>query len=79
VLGAVLSGYLLAVGNAEGSKGFLIPWNCLKDHEVSPNENVYAMPGQSKTFVRALGTTCDIPLFELPTPSIKGDVLDRNA
>jgi len=60
---------------AEGSKGFLIPWSCLKDCKVSPNENVYVMPNQRKTFAQALGTTCDIPLSELPTPCIKGDMI----
>ena len=33
------------------------------------------MPGPRKTFAQALGTTCDIPLFELPTPCIKGDMI----
>ena len=60
---------------AEGSNGFLIPWNCLKDREVSPAKTVYAKPGQRKTFAQALGTTCDIPLSELPTPYIKGDMI----
>jgi len=53
----------------------LIPWNSLKDCEVSPAKNVYAKLGQRKTFAQALGTTCDIPLFELPTPCIKGDMI----
>jgi len=61
---AVLGGNLLAIGNGGG--GFLIPWNCLKDYDISPTKNVYAKPGQRKTFAQALGTTCDIPLFELP-------------
>jgi len=47
----------------------------LKDHEVSPDENIYAMRVQRKTFALALGTTCDIPLSELPTPCIKGDMI----
>ena len=46
----------------EGSKGFLIPWNCWKDCEVSLEKNVYAKSGRRKTFAQALGTTCDIPL-----------------
>jgi len=60
---------------AEGSKGFLIPFTCLKDCEISPAKTVYDKPGQRKTFAQALGTTCDIPLFELPTPCIKGDMI----
>jgi len=56
---------------AEGSKGFLIPWTCLKDCEISPAKTVYDKPGQRKTFAQALGTTCDIPLSKLPTPCIK--------
>ncbi|ESW10180.1 hypothetical protein PHAVU_009G187600 [Phaseolus vulgaris] len=33
------------------------------------------MPGQRKTFAQALGNTCDIPLSQLPTPCIKGDMI----
>ncbi|XP_068497675.1 uncharacterized protein [Phaseolus vulgaris] len=60
---------------AKGSKGFLIPWTCLKDYEISPAKTVYDKPGQRKSFAQALGTTCDIPLSELPTPCIKGDMI----
>jgi len=59
----------------EGSAGFLIPWACLMDREVSPNKKVYAMLGQRKTFAQAFGNTCDIPLSQLPTPCIKGDMI----
>ena len=37
-------------GMTEDSKSFIIPWNCLKDYEVSLEKNVYAEPGQRKTF-----------------------------
>jgi len=59
----------------EGSKGFLIPLTCLKDCEISLAKTVYDKPGQRKTFAQALGITCDIPLSELPTPCIKGDMI----
>jgi len=45
------------------------------DREVSPDKNVYVMPSQRKTFAQALGNTCDIPLSQLPTPCIKGDII----
>ena len=32
------------------------------------------MPGQRKTFDQALGNTYDIPLFQLLTPRINGDM-----
>jgi len=70
-----VGGNLLAIGNGGGSTGFLIPWSCLMYREVSPHKNVYVMPGPRKTFAQALGTTCDIPLSELPTPYIKGDMI----
>jgi len=57
----------------EGSKGFLIPWNCLMDREVSLDNNVYVMPSQRKTFAQTLENTCDIHFSQLPTPCIKGD------
>jgi len=59
----------------EVSKGFLFPWTCLKDCEISPTKTVYDKPGQRKTFAQTLGATCDIPLSELPTPCIKGDMI----
>ena len=65
----------MAFGMAEGSNGFIIPWKCLKDREVSPAKTVYAKPGQKKNFAQALGTTCDISLSELPTPYVKGDMI----
>jgi len=60
---------------AEGSTDFLIPWACLMDREVFPNKKAFTMPGQRKTFAKALGNTCDIPLSQLPTPCIKGDMV----
>ncbi|XP_068504205.1 uncharacterized protein [Phaseolus vulgaris] len=60
---------------AEGSAGFLIPWTCLMDRKVCPDNKVYSMSGQRKTFAQALGNTCDIPLSQLPTPCIKGDMI----
>ena len=55
--------------------GFLIPWACLMDREVFPNKKASTMPCQRKNFSQALGNTCDIPLSQLPTPFIKGDML----
>jgi len=63
----------VAFGMAEGSKGFFISWTCLKD--CSPAKTVYDKPGQRKTFAQALGTTSNIPLSELLTPYIKGDMI----
>ncbi|XP_068487128.1 uncharacterized protein [Phaseolus vulgaris] len=60
---------------AEGSAGFLIPWTCLMDRKVCPDNKVYSMSSQRKTFAQALGNTCDIPLSQLPTPCIKGDMI----
>ena len=54
---------------------FLIPWACLMDREVFPNKKFSAMPGQRKTFAQTLGNSCDIPLSQLPTPCIKGDMI----
>ena len=51
----------MTFGMAEGFKGFLIPWTCLKDCEISHVKTVYDKPGQRKTFAQTLGTTCDIP------------------
>ena len=65
----------MTFGMAEGSKGFLIPWTCWKNCEISPAKTVYDKLSQRKTFAQALGTTCDIPLSELPTPCIKGDMI----
>ena len=65
----------MTFGITGGSKGFLIPWACLKDCEISPAKTVYDKPSQRKTFAQALGTICDIPLSELPTPCIKGDMI----
>ena len=60
---------------AKGSTGFLIPWACLMNQEVFPNNKASTMPGQRKTFAQALGNTCDIPLSQLPTPCIKGNMI----
>jgi len=57
------------VGMVEGSKGFLIPWNRLKDCEVSPAKNVYATSGQRKIFAQTLGTTCMYMLCDGRGPS----------
>ena len=38
-------------------------------------QDVYSMFGQRKTFAQALGNTCDIPLSQLPTLCIKGDMI----
>jgi len=59
----------------EGSIGFLIPWASLMDQEVVPNKKAFLMSSKRKTFTQALGNTCDISLFELPTPCIKGDMI----
>ena len=40
-----------------------------------PNKKAYTMPGQRKTFAQALGNACDIPLSQLPTPCIKGEIV----
>jgi len=66
---------VVTFGMTEGSKGFLMPWTCLKDCEISPAKTVYDKPSQRKTFAHTLETTCDIPLSELPTPCIKGDMI----
>ncbi|ESW16183.1 hypothetical protein PHAVU_007G135700 [Phaseolus vulgaris] len=42
---------------------------------MSPNKKASAMPSQRKTFDQALGNICDIPLSQLPTPCIKGDMV----
>ena len=53
--------------------GFLIPWGCLKDRDLTLNKK--AMTGPRKTFAQSLGNTCSIPLSQLPTPCIKGDIV----
>ena len=45
------------------------------DRKVYPDNKVYSMSGQRKTFAQTLGNTCDIPLSQLPTPCIKGDMI----
>jgi len=40
-----------------------------------PIKKFYATQGQRKTFAQALANTCDIPLSQLPTPYIKGDMV----
>ena len=36
----------------EFSTGFLIPWACLMDREMSPNKKASPMPGQRKLLLR---------------------------
>jgi len=45
------------------------------DREVFPNKKVSAMSGLRKTFAQALGNTYDIPLSQLATHCIKGDMV----
>jgi len=45
------------------------------DQEVFPNKKASIISGQRKTFAQVLGNTCDIPLTQLPTPCIKGDMV----
>ncbi|KAK7333172.1 hypothetical protein VNO80_29937 [Phaseolus coccineus] len=53
-----------------------IVFDTVEKHDfAAPDKNVNAMPSQRKTFAQALGTTCDIPLSELPIPCIKGDMI----
>jgi len=42
---------------------------------VFPDKKASPMSGQKKTFAQALGYTCDIPLSQLRTPCIKGDII----
>jgi len=60
---------------AEASVDFLIPSDCLKEHEVVPIKKTVATQGHRKTFAQALGNTSDIPLSQLPTPWIKGNMV----
>jgi len=45
------------------------------DQEVFPNKKSSTVPGQRKTFAQALGNTFDIPLSQLHTPCIKGEMV----
>ena len=59
----------------EAFVGFLIPWGCLKGNEVIPIKKMVATQGHRKPYAQALGNTCGIPLSQLPTPCIKGDMV----
>jgi len=45
------------------------------DQEVFPNKKAYVIPSQRKNFAQTLGNTCDIPLSQLPTPCIMGEMV----
>ncbi|XP_068503997.1 uncharacterized protein [Phaseolus vulgaris] len=59
----------------EASSGILITCGCLKENPVIPIKKAIVTQGHRKTYAQALGNTCDIPLFQLPTPCIKGDMV----
>ena len=55
---------------------FATPWECLIEPEPSKIESKsipQSIPKAQKTFAQALNNACDIPLSQLPKPTLKGN------
>lgn len=54
----------------------IIPWTCLGSQGITKPSDSYTIPKPNqKTFVQIVNNICDIPISQLPKPSIKGDML----
>jgi len=61
--------------NGRGLSQFLNTLGFLKENEVIPIKKAVTTQGQRKTYAQALGNTCGIPLSQLSTPCITGDMI----
>jgi hypothetical protein len=57
-------------------KPFVLNWKCLQESEtpkIAQKTTSIPLQNTQKTFAQALNTVCDIPLSQLPKPSLKGN------